>query len=204
MIRLNMLQNSDEWYAARRGIPTASAFSKILSATGKRSTQAQAYMDKLLAEWLTNKSEESYQNEWMSRGNEIEPEACACYELLTGFDVEHPGLLYKDETSMVACSPDGIMPDRGLEIKSPSAGVHVSYLLKNKLPSTYIPQVQGSMYICDLDKWDFMSYHPDMEPVLITVKRADWWIDAFESALSDFISKMLDKRKQLEQYRSAQ
>src|ERR1035441_2290209 len=50
-------QLSEEWFAMRRGIPTASSFDKIITAGGKeekckRSTQDTAYMNRLLAEWV--------------------------------------------------------------------------------------------------------------------------------------------------------
>jgi hypothetical protein len=145
MITLNVEQNSPEWFEARCGIPTASSFKEIFTSQGKPSASATNYMHKLLAEWLTGSKTEIKQTEWMERGSLMEDEARAWYEFQTGNAVMQVGLVYKDETKMIACSPDGLISyGNGLEIKCPAAHTHVKYLLANKLPSEYVPQVQGS------------------------------------------------------------
>ena len=45
-------QGTEEWLTLRLGMPTASNFADIYSATGKPSTRAQEYMYKLVAESL--------------------------------------------------------------------------------------------------------------------------------------------------------
>lgn len=198
MIRMdNIEQGSDEWFKARCGIPTASSFDKIVTSTGKASTQSQAYMNALLAEWITKNKSSVKQNEWMARGVELEPEARSTYEFINDVVVDETGIVYKDESRLVSCSPDGLMQDRGLEIKCPAPGTHVGYLLSGKIPTTYKQQVQGSMWVCDLDKWDFMSYHPDIKPMIITVCRDDKFLVSLEMAMNDFIDELLEKRAAL-------
>jgi len=58
IIEYDIEQGSERWLQARLGIPTASAFDKIVTSTGKASTQSNAYMNKLLAEWLTGRPSE--------------------------------------------------------------------------------------------------------------------------------------------------
>lgn len=190
-------QGSPEWFEARIGIPTASCFDKILSPTGKPSTQAGAYMNKLLAEWLTGKPTNSDSNEWMLRGSELEADARKLYEFSTDVEVGQVGIVYKDESRLVSCSPDGLTPDGGLEIKAPAPHTHVEYLLAGKIPTKYIPQVQGSMYITGRPHWDFMSYHPEMTPLIIRVERDEAYIKLLDSSLTGFIEKMLVKREKL-------
>jgi len=55
-------------------------------------------------------------------------------------------------------------------------------------------QVQGSMYVTGLKHWDFLAYHPDMKPLLLTVGRDARIIDALDIALNDFIATMLRER----------
>ena len=198
MIILDCEQRSEEWHAARRGIPTASNFGCILTPTGKPSTQAEGYMLKLLAAWATGKTEDAYQNAWMERGSEIEAEARDWYEFHSDADVQQVGLVYRDETRLVACSPDGLVPDGGFECKCPAGSTQVGYLLDGRLPMKYIPQVQGSMYVTGRKWWDFLSYHPDFtKQLLIRVERDEQYIGLLHAALTKFVAKMIEKQKAL-------
>ena len=108
MIRLDDIeQGSDEWFKARCGIPTASSFDKIITSTGKKSTQSEAYMNSLLAEFITQEKASVKQSDWMARGIELEPEARATYEFITDSKVEETGIVYKDDSRMVSCSSIG-------------------------------------------------------------------------------------------------
>lgn len=198
MIILDCEQGSEEWFEARCGIPTASCFDKILTSTGKKSTQAKSYRYKLVAEYFTKEKVSAEQNEWMQRGVEMEAEARQYYEFMTSNKVQEVGLIYKNEDKLVSCSPDGLREDRGLEIKCPAPHTHVEYLLNDKLPTKYIMQVQGSMWVSGLDKWDFLSYHPAMPHLLITVEKDEALHEALDVALDAFIKTMLSEREQLE------
>ena len=198
MIRLDdIAQGSPEWFTARCGIPTASSFDKIITSTGKKSSQAGAYMNGLLAEWLTGEKASIKQSDWMTRGVELEPEAREAYEFITDSVVQETGIVYRDDSRLVSCSPDGLMDKKGLEIKCPAPGTHVGYMLGGKLPTTYVQQVQGSMWVCGLDEWDFESYHPDLKTVIIPVKRDDKFCVSLEMLMNDFIDELLEKREQL-------
>src|SRR3990167_3958260 len=74
---VNVEQGSDEWKAARAGMPTASAFKDAL-AKGEGKTR-RAYMLKLIGERLTGELSEGYSNGHMERGHEMEPDARAAY-----------------------------------------------------------------------------------------------------------------------------
>lgn len=199
MIIVDCEQGSEEWFEARRGIPTASNFSKIITSTGKPSTSANGYMNKLLAEWLMNKPLDSFKSEWMDRGNELEPEARNSYEFDRDIDVQKVGLVYKDDRKLISASPDGIIGENGgLEIKCPSPGIHVEYLLANKIPSIYFPQVMGNLWVCEREWWDFYSHNPDMEPLIIRVERDEKYIKSLEGAVEKFVYQMLGKREKLQ------
>lgn len=148
MIIHNCEQNTPEWLQARLGILTASEFSKIVSSTGKASTQAATYMNKLLAEWLSGKPEEDYTNGYMDRGHELEDEARDYLEFQTDLEIEKVGLVYANKRKLISASPDGLIgKDGGCEINCPIGSTQIKYLLANKLPGEYVPQVQGSLWI---------------------------------------------------------
>lgn len=195
MIIEDMEQGSEEWFKARLGIPTASNFDQIVTTQGKASTQSKGYMLKLIAETLTGQATGMQKTEWMERGNELEAEARKLFEFENDVEVEQVGIVYKDNRKQSACSPDGLVfkndfPVVGVEIKCPAPHTHVGYLLDNKLPTKYIMQVQGSMWVTGLDEWVFMSYHPDIAPLIITVKRDESIMESLDKYIPKFVSDM--------------
>ena len=91
----------------------------------------------------------------------------------------------------------------GLEIKCPAPHTHVGYLLDGDLPKDYIPQVQGSMYVTGLPHWTFMSYHPDMTPLVVTVKRNEEYIKAMDGLIVKFLAEMNIRREKLQSFKRA-
>ena len=181
-------QRSPEWFAARLGVPSASQFGKIITPTGKRSTQADGYLNRLVAEILTGKSDQQEPNDAMLRGTELEPEARAYYELIGG-TVEEVGFCLHDDG--FGCSPDGLVGDTGLlEIKCPLPHTHVEYLREGVLPGLYVPQVQGQLLVTGRVWCDFLSYHPDMRPLLIRVERDEKFIQALHDALLEMVGEI--------------
>ena len=62
-------QRTPEWYTARLGVPSASNFEKIITPTGKPSTQIEGYTNRLIAEKITGKPCDSDEpNAAMQRG----------------------------------------------------------------------------------------------------------------------------------------
>lgn len=182
-------QGSEDWLKARLGIPTASNFSKLITSTGAKSKQADGYLNTLVAETLMGKPTEFYSNEHMDRGTELEPEARAWYEFHTDKSVEEVGFVLRDD-GLVGASPDGLTDQSGVEFKCPKAETHIGYLRKGKIPTTYVPQVQGCIWICERESWDFVSYHPDMPAMLITVHRDSRFIATLES----FVDELMDRK----------
>jgi len=188
----NFEQGSPEWLQARLGIPTASCFSKLITSTGKKSTQIEGYLNSLVAETLMGEPPESFSSEWMARGTELEPQARAWYEFQTDLDVDQVGFVTLD-SGIAGASPDGLTLTGGLELKCPKAETHVGYLRANKLPTDYVPQVQGCMWICERDSWDFASYHPLMPKLLITVRRDD----AFIAKLAGLVNEVNERKLEI-------
>lgn len=199
MIILDIQQGTTEWYEARAGIPTASAFDRLITPTGKPSSQADAYYYQLLAEYATGETDEdSYSGFWMDRGKELEPEARLGYRLQTGRKISEVGFVYRDESKMVGCSPDGLALDgnkRGCEIKCPKKVNHAAYYLEAACPKKYIAQVQGSMWITEFDLWDFVSYHPDFEPFIVTIEKDIEFHKALDRIVPAFIERLTKGRE---------
>jgi hypothetical protein len=180
-------QGSPEWLQARLGVPSASSYCKLITTTGRASAQADAYINQLVAERLTGEPTFFQVTDPMQRGMDLEPQARTAYEMETGNLVIQVGFLMHD-TLQAGASPDGMVGENGgLEIKCPSGHTHVEYLRDNVLPTKYFQQVQGCLWISERDWWDFMSYHPKMEPLIVRVFRDEEFIKALECAVIDAV-----------------
>ena len=117
MIILECEQGSAEWQAARLGIPTASAFKRILTPSGKLSASRDAYMAELLAEHFLGEPIEDFDSEWVVRGKLLEPQARDYYAFHADVEPKQVGFCYISERDLVAmaggldpavgASPDG-------------------------------------------------------------------------------------------------
>lgn len=191
-------QGTPEWHLARRGVPTASNFSKIITSTGKRSTQREKYMYELAGEKLGAIVEETYQSFAMQRGTILESEARDLY-VFAHAPVNKMGLCLSD-CGRWGCSPDGLVGDNGgLEIKCPLVHTHVEYLLKCKdeMPVDYFQQVQGALLVTGREWWDFVSYFPGLqlliireEPEPVFQKLLKQELEAFCVELDDLVRKL--------------
>lgn len=195
MIIHDVEQRSPQWFALRRGIPTASAFDRLLTPTGKPSTQIDGLALEIVAEWLTGQTDSIEATAYMQRGVELEPEARAWFELETGLTVREVGFVLTDD-GKAGCSPDGLT-DRGLlEIKCPKPATHAEYIVKGGLPSKYVPQVQGQLWVCEADLCHFVSYLPTRPEysLLVEVGRDDAFIAALAEQV-DRLHELVEKHK---------
>lgn len=183
-------QRSDEWHRLRAGVATASNFDKLLTPTGKTSSQIDAYASQLVAEHMTGHTISLEQSAWMQRGTELEPEARAYYELERDAEVEEVGLILRDD-GRVGCSPDGLVGDEGMvEIKCPAPHTHIDYLLSGELPGKYLAQVQGQLWIAERQWCDFISYHPDLPVLIVRAERDEEYIEALAAATEKLVATM--------------
>ncbi len=192
----NVEQNSPEWLAARAGIPTASCFDAIITPKGTRADGYEVYANTLIAEIMTGGSVEDWKgNRWTERGNEFEDEAVLFYEMQKGCSTDKVGFVTNYN---VGCSPDRYVDDDGLlEVKCPKASTQVKYLLSDKLPSIYIPQIQGQLYVTGRKWCDWLAYSPEVPSIIIRVYRDESYITKLSGALQKFLEKIETKKTRL-------
>ena len=190
-------QRSFEWHMARLGIPTASRFSEIISPGGKPSKSAEGYAYELAADRHLGYADETYVSYDMQRGIDLEPEARFVYGGKAGMNVQEVALVYKNAQKNVSCSPDGLItkpfaniPFKGLEIQCPKRKNHVRRMLKRDLPYEKLVQFQGSMWVCGFSEWDFVSYYPGLELVVIPVKRDPGFCQKLEAEMIKFLREL--------------
>lgn len=185
-------QGSDEWFAARLGIPTSSCFSTVLAKgrDGGASKTRADYMRKLAGEVLTGVPMDSYSNGHMERGKEWEPDARNLYAFMKDCEPQVVGFI---RNGPKGCSPDSLVAkDGGLEIKAAAAHVQVERLLANRLPPEHVAQVQGSIWIAEREWWDFVSYCPNLPLLVVRVYRDDEYIAKLAAAVDQFNDELAE------------
>lgn len=191
MIVYECRQGTPEWINLRLGVPTASSFDRIVTPTGKPSSQGEKYRFDLLAERMAGHSFDDFKSSWMERGNELEGDARNFYELQRDCSTQAVGFISNDAATWGA-SPDSLVDERGLmEIKCPKPGTHVSYLLKAGSPyEEYRVQVQAQLWIAERDWCDVVSYNPEMPMALMRIERDDEFISKLAPLVKEFSEKL--------------
>jgi hypothetical protein len=203
-------QGSPDWFAMREGIPTATDFKEIVTAVkGDLSASSEALINRLIDQCVRPGSQECfYGNRHTERGHALEPEARAWYSFVTGARVELVGFVTRDD-GRAGCSPDGFAYAlaredlhplaslvSGLEIKCPDGPTHVAYLRAKALPNEYRQQIHGSMVITGLPAWDFVSFCPGYEPMMLRVEWDDY-TDKCAKALEQFLTRFDAAKREL-------
>ena len=188
-------QRSPEWHQARSGVPSASEFDKIVTSDGSPSKQRQKYMYELVGQKLGALPEESYTNKAIENGILREADARDMYsrDVKPVFQV---GFCIHDEG--YGCSPDGLVEEDGvIEIKCPILSTHIEYLIKQKLPTDYVQQVQGQLLVTGRKYNDFISFFPNLKPLVVRCYRDEVFISRLRSELLKFIAELNELTERL-------
>lgn len=190
-------QGTDEWKAARAGKATGSRAADILATIKSGEAAARRnYRAQLVAERLTGAPQENgFVSGPMLWGTEQEPYARLAYEAAADAIVREAGFAYLPDIQ-AGCSVDGFIEDGDkigiFEAKCPLTATHINYLLGERLPPEYEPQVLFNMWITDADFADFVSFDPRLPGKLqlftIRIQRDDVKIKLIEDAVMDFLT----------------
>jgi putative phage-type endonuclease len=194
-----MIQGSDEWHTARLGKVTASRVADLMARTktGWGASRAN-YMAELLCERLTGRPTEHFTNAAMQWGKDVEPQARAAYEFLTGADVTEVGFVDHPSIVMAGASPDGLSGTSGLvEIKCPNSATHIETLLSETVPAKYRIQMLWQIACTGRGWCDFVSFDPrlpaDMQIWIRRIEPEAGEIEAMEAAVREFLLELDDK-----------
>lgn len=186
-------QGTDEWFKIKLGKASASHFKDVLN----KKTGRGLYMRRLAGEYLTGERADAFSNPLMDAGVEREAAARIYYEQVNNVKVKEIGFYQSGE--FVGISPDGLVgDDGGVEIKCPLTSTHIQYVQDNKMPNSYVAQVQGAMYATGRKWWDFVSYDPRMQGRkyhCIRVMRDDKYIATLSEAVDTFVDELKDMIK---------
>lgn len=194
LITLDCEQGSEEWLAARLGIPTATGIKNIVTQSGQKSSGWVGYLAELIAESIEGGGD-GFKSSDMQRGNELEPRARMAYEFETGNDVVQVGGVYLNADKDLMVSPDGLIPNlrKGVEIKCPKMKTHIKYLLEGGVPVEYVIQVQAALWVTGYETWDFISYCPEYYKLPLYIYTAECdpvLMKAFDEHIPNFIKTL--------------
>ncbi len=192
-------QGSEEWHRARVAIPTASRFKDVL-AKGEGKTRKR-YMLDLAGERITGEPVESYSNIHMERGKIMEDEARDLYCFMTNAEPYRVGFVRHDDTG---CSPDSLIgADGALEIKTKLPALQIECILADKLPSEHVAQVQGTLWICEREWLDFVSYWPKLPLFVKRIYRDEDYIKNLAAEVKRFNEELNELVEKINQTRNA-
>lgn len=196
MIRVDVVQGTAEWLKAKAGIVSASNMHRVITPkTMKPSGGWDTYCHELIAEQLLGRPLDDATTQFMQRGNLLEKSARDWYSLQRDVDVEQVGFLLRDD-HRAGCSPDGLVGDvGGVEIKCPAAATHIGYMLDGT--EEYRCQIQSSLLFTGRQWWDFVSYNPELPPVLERVERDEAFITKADQILGQFLEYVEECKERL-------
>jgi len=167
--------------------------------------------------------EEEWLKAWeiIERWNELEPIAKARYQDLTWEHVEEVGFITNKDWLWL--SPDGIISEwdkiikaihiwgwysKWVEIKCPMWKTYIKYLLEDKIPKEYLPQVINYFVVIDdLQELDFIIYHPwaslkikDIHIINVTRGELQDKIDKANKKLESFRTKWDDLENKIKEH----
>jgi hypothetical protein len=197
VIVLPVDQGSPEWIAARLGIPTASAFDRVLTAKTRKPSSAQGkYLCELVAERVLRVPVVDFASAFMARGTSLEEQAVAAYEFEHDATTEKVGFILEDGRRW-GCSPDRLVGEDGLlEVKCVSAANHVGALLGMK-DDDHAVQCQGQMLVTGRKWVDLYFSNPALPSVTVRYERDTDHIVALTLALIEFCEKVDDAHARL-------
>lgn len=195
-------QGSEQWFMSRSGAITASHFKEARgklkrASKGKKagdwSDAAENYAFTVAVERITGEpfQMDKFATPEMKRGNTLEPLARARHAMEIGQSIEQIGIVISADKRFAA-SPDGFIgDDGGSEYKCLVAASSLRPVLFNEDLSDYMDQIQGGMWLCDRDWWDFVVYAPQLEMLGLDfirkrVVRDQSYINALVNDLEDF------------------
>lgn len=155
-------QGSEEWYAQRCGIVTASVVGLLVTSKTLKpaaNDTSRGLTAQLLAERITGHVEPTYQSSDMLRGTLDEPFARDKYSEHYA-PVATVGFMVRDDWDFnLGYSPDGLVDEDGLiEIKSRAPKKHLATILADEVPAENIAQCQAGLLVSGREWLDYVSF----------------------------------------------
>lgn len=190
----NPFQHNREWHMARRGKLTSSRMHTIVHGGPRAWTtlikklQAEVASDEVLEPDLDFVPA-------IAHGRRYEPVARANVEINMGIDLDLVGFVTHPVLTYIGCSSDALASDRSFnwEAKCPyNIDRHRVVYQTRRMPDEHRPQVQCQMFVHELDRTLFTSFHPDephwkMRTITVEVKRDEAYVEYMVQRCEQFM-----------------
>lgn len=206
-IKLDIDQQTDEWFYARLGVITASKLGKCFTPKLAISKPGVETLARTLAGELiykhNNELPENFQNYAMMRGSSLEREARDIFKFnFPDHKVDEGGFYFNEEFN-VGASPDVLLYsidglEIGAEIKCPLPKGHVDNLLEEGTPSDHMIQVHLSMLVLGVEQWLFCSYCPGVKMKIFKQELDAELVDKIKEVIGSVNEKLATYRALLE------
>lgn len=172
----DVLQGTDEWFALRRGILTASEMKLIITPTLKvaANDKSSAHVYEIAAQRITEYVEPCYVSDDMLRGQNDEIDARTLYSANYA-PVEEMGFITNDSFGFtIGYSPDGLVgKDGAIECKSRRQKYQIQTLVEcveaGTIPAEYMIQIQTGLLVTGREWCDFITYCGGLEMAVVRV-----------------------------------
>lgn len=198
---IDVVQNTEEWFALRLKKVTSSNFGKIMANEGKAfGNPAIEYAQKIALEFITSKRDErsSFKSAFMEDGQDLESVAVELYEREMLFNVTNGGFHIEDskEDILLGDSNDGNVGEHGcIEVKCVIPNTQWKRIKKGGIDTAYKWQINGHIWIGNKQWCDFISYCPEMpknkQLHISRVERDEEIIDRMKLRMSEFKKEVL-------------
>lgn len=194
-------QGSEEWFAARLGIPTASMFSTVMASgktAGSPSVTRAKYMRELVGERITGAANEGYNNGHMERGKAMEAEARSLYAFIHDAPLEQVGFIRNGDKG---CSPDSLSGAKGMaEVKTALPHILIETLIADRAPPEHKAQCQGNLWVAEREWIDLIVYWPKMPLFVKRLYRDEAYIADMAKAVRQFNEELAELEAKVRRY----
>lgn len=186
----DLMQRTDEWLDARRGIVTASTVGRLITPRTIKpadNPDSRSLTMSIVSERITGWTEDTYVSSAMWRGVEDEPRAVETYSQVYA-PVETVGFMVRDDWGFrIGYSPDGLVGKDGLiEVKSRSPREHVRVVIEDAVPAEHMAQLQCGLLVSGRQWVDYISYCGGLPMWVKRVTPDQRWHDAILTAVAAF------------------
>lgn len=186
----DLVQRSDAWHDARRGMITASLVGKLITPKTLQPADndtSRRLTEQLVAERITGYTEPTYLSDDMIRGIEDEPRAADKYSEHYA-PVTTVGFMVRDDWGFeIGYSPDGLVGDDGLiEVKSRRQHHQLASILADSVPADCMAQIQCGLLVSGREWCDYVSYSGGMPMWVKRVTPERRWQTAIVAAVAHF------------------
>lgn len=198
-IYLDCEQGTDEWFAARAGILTASVMNCLLvDGKHKSGLGAGAFtlMNQLIGERFTGEAADKFGgNIHTERGHEFEPIGRKFVSDRLGIAIVDCGIILNHGCGY---SPDGLVGEDGLvEIKTKLPKLQIEVILGGVIPAEHMVQCQVGIWLSERDYLDFASFYPGMPLFHKRTYRDEAMIATLQTKVARFYEIMEERTQQI-------